>query len=155
MSRFFASMIALPLMFIGLATTPAKADIDQKDRADMQQVIEQYIKNNPEVLRDALVSLAEREEAERVQAGIMLVRNDDGDPVMGNPNGGLTVMNFPTIIAAIANACLLPSCKCLPQMAMSAWLSRNSQSLANHLLPPPRPELPPKNRGNSNYFTLK
>ena len=28
MSRFFASMIALPLMLIGLATTPAKADIE-------------------------------------------------------------------------------------------------------------------------------
>jgi hypothetical protein len=30
MSRFFASMIALPLMLIGLATTPIKADIDSK-----------------------------------------------------------------------------------------------------------------------------
>ena len=94
MSRFFASMIALPLMLIGLSTTLVKADIDQKDRAEMQQVIEQYIKNNPKVLRDALVSLAAREEAERVQAGIMLVRNDDGDPVMGNPNGSLTVYEF-------------------------------------------------------------
>ena len=53
MSRFFTSIIALPLMLIGLATTPAKAEIDQKDRAEMQQVIEQYIKNNTEVLRDA------------------------------------------------------------------------------------------------------
>ena len=94
MSRLVASMIALPLMLIGLATTPAKADIDHKDRAEMKQVVEQYIKNNPEVLRDALVSLAAREEAERVQAGIMLVRNDDGDPVMGNPNGSLTVYEF-------------------------------------------------------------
>jgi len=94
MSRFFASMIALPLMLIGLATTSAKADIDQKDRAEMQQMIEQYIKNNPEVLRNALVSLAAREEAKRVQAGITVVRNDGGDPVMGNPDGSLTVYEF-------------------------------------------------------------
>ena len=94
MSRVFASVIALPLMSIGLATTPATADIDQKDRAEMQQVIEQYIQNNPEVLRDALMTLAAREEAERVRAGIMLVRNDDGDPVMGNPNGRVTVYEF-------------------------------------------------------------
>jgi protein-disulfide isomerase len=60
----------------------------------MQQVIEQYIKNNPEVLRDALASLSAREEAERLQAGIMVVRNDGGDPVMGNPNGNLTVYEF-------------------------------------------------------------
>ena len=94
MSRFSASMIALSAMLIGLATTPVKADLDQKDRAEMQQVIEQYIKDNPQVLRDALVSLAAREEAERVKAGVMAVRNDDGDPVMGNPNGSLTVYEF-------------------------------------------------------------
>ncbi len=94
MSRFFASMIALPLMLIGVATTPAKADIDQKDRAEMQEVIEQYIKNNAEVLRDALASLAAREEAERLQAGIIRVRDDEGDPVMGNPNGSLTIYEF-------------------------------------------------------------
>ena len=94
MLRLAAFMIALPLMSIGLATTPAKADIDQKDRAEMRQVIEQYIRNNPEVLRDALVSLSTREEAERVQAGIMVVRNDGGDPVMGNPNGSLTIYEF-------------------------------------------------------------
>ncbi|MDA9824629.1 DsbA family protein [Alphaproteobacteria bacterium] len=94
MSRFSASMIALSAMLIGLATTPVKADLDQKDRAEMQQVVEQYIKDNPQVLRDALVSLAAREEAERVKAGVMAVRNDDGDPVMGNPNGSLTVYEF-------------------------------------------------------------
>ena len=94
MSRFSVSMIALSAMLIGLATTPVKADLDQKDRAEMQQVIEQYIKDNPQVLRDALVSLAAREEAERVKAGVMAVRNDDGDPVMGNPNGSLTVYEF-------------------------------------------------------------
>jgi len=87
-------MVALSAMLIGLATTPVKADLDQKDRAEMQQVIEQYIKDNPQVLRDALVSLAAREEAERVKAGVMAVRNDDGDPVMGNPNGSLTVYEF-------------------------------------------------------------
>jgi protein-disulfide isomerase len=38
--------------------------------------------------------LAAREEAERVKAGVMAVRNDDGDPVMGNPNGSLTVYEF-------------------------------------------------------------
>ena len=82
------------MLWRGLATTPVTADMDQKDRAEMQQVIEQYIKNNPEVLRDALVSLAAREEAERVQAGIVRVRNDGGDPVMGNPNGSCH-LDFP------------------------------------------------------------
>ena len=33
MSRFFATTIALPLMLISLASTPAKAGVNQKDRA--------------------------------------------------------------------------------------------------------------------------
>ena len=94
MSRCLASTIVLSLMMIGLAIAPVKADMDQKDRAEMQQVIEQYIKNNPQVLRDALVALAAREEAERVKAGVMAVRNDAGDPVMGNPDGRLVVYEF-------------------------------------------------------------
>ena len=38
--------------------------------------------------------MSAREEAERLQAGIKLVRDDEGDPVMGNPNGSLTVYEF-------------------------------------------------------------
>ena len=60
----------------------------------MQQVIKQYIMDNPEVLRDSLMGLAAREKQAIITAGLAEVRRDDGDPVMGNINGRLVIYEF-------------------------------------------------------------
>jgi protein-disulfide isomerase len=60
----------------------------------MRQVIEEYIKDNPEVLRDALLELAAREEKVQKKAGIKKVQSDDGDPIIGNENGSLVIYEF-------------------------------------------------------------
>ena len=73
---------------------PANADISDGDRAAFNKMIEDYIRANPEVVREALVSLAEREErAQRAQA-MMILQDDAGDPVLGNPDGSFTVYEF-------------------------------------------------------------
>jgi protein-disulfide isomerase len=72
----------------------AIADFDKDDRAAMERVIEQYIKDNPEVLRDALIGLAEKEEQANITAGLAKVRLDEGDPIIGNVNGNLVVYEF-------------------------------------------------------------
>ena len=94
MIRLLASTFALSVMMITILHTPLKADLDADERDQMRQMIEQFIKDNPELLRDALVSLAAREEAERMQAGIMAVRDDAGDPVLGNPDGTIILYEF-------------------------------------------------------------
>jgi protein-disulfide isomerase len=90
------SMLAGILMScaVTLASTPSQADLDAGERAEIQREIESYIKANPEILRDALMALAAREEADRRRAGLMLVRDDAGDPVMGNPDGTVTIYEF-------------------------------------------------------------
>ena len=90
MRIIFASCLVLTIM----VPTFIKADLDKADRAEFEAVIEDFIRNNPEVLRDALISLAAREEAERKQTGLAKVRDDMGDPVMGNPNGKITLYEF-------------------------------------------------------------
>ena len=77
-----------------MATSPAKADLNSLDRAELYKVIEDFIRNNPKVLRDTLIALAAHEEAERKQNGLAKVRDDLGDPVMGNPNGKITLYEF-------------------------------------------------------------
>ena len=73
---------------------PANADISDGDRAAFNKMIEDYIRANPEVVREALISLAEREErAQRAQA-MMILQDDAGDPVLGNPDGSFTVYEF-------------------------------------------------------------
>ena len=86
-------VVGLMLMTLGSATT-VRADLDPGDRQAIQQEIDTYIRQNPEIIRDALVALAAREEAARQRAGIAQARNDAGDPVLGNPDGVITVYEF-------------------------------------------------------------
>ncbi|MGB2333695.1 MAG: DsbA family protein, partial [Candidatus Puniceispirillaceae bacterium] len=87
-------LIAICLVLTIMAPPLAKADLDASDRAELNKVIEEFIRNNPEVVRDTLIALAAREEAERKQTGLAKVRDDLGDPVMGNPNGKITLYEF-------------------------------------------------------------
>ena len=72
----------------------AKAELDISDRAALDSIIKEFIQNNPEVVRDTLIALAAREETGRKQAGLSRVRDDQGDPVMGNPDGTITLYEF-------------------------------------------------------------
>ena len=74
--------------------TPAIANHDKVDRAAMHRVIKQYIMDNPEVLRDALMDLAAREKQATITAGLTKLRSDNGDPIMGNVNGSLVIYEF-------------------------------------------------------------
>ena len=92
--QLFLGLVAGLMLLTSGSVTTARADLDPADRQAIQQEIETYIRQNPEMLRDALVALAAREEAARQRAGIAQVRNDAGDPVLGNPDGAITVYEF-------------------------------------------------------------
>ena len=92
--QLFRSLVAGLMLLTSGSVTTARADLDPADRQAIRQEIETYIRQNPEILRDALVALAAREDAARQRAGIAQVRNDAGDPVLGNPDGAITVYEF-------------------------------------------------------------
>ena len=87
-------LIAICLVLTTMVPSLARADLDATDRATLNSIIEDFIRNNPEIVRDTLIALAAREEAERKQAGLAKVRDDQGDPVMGNANGTITLYEF-------------------------------------------------------------
>jgi protein-disulfide isomerase len=87
-------LISIFLVIAIMVPTLVKADLDALDRAELNTVIEDFIRNNPEVVRDTLIKLAAREEEKRKQSGLIKVRDDLGDPVMGNPNGKITLYEF-------------------------------------------------------------
>ncbi|MEC7208988.1 MAG: DsbA family protein, partial [Pseudomonadota bacterium] len=87
-------LIAICLVLTTMVPSLARADLDATDRATLNSIIEDFIRNNPEVVRDTLIALAAREEAERKQTGLAMLRDDLGDPVMGNPDGKITLYEF-------------------------------------------------------------
>ena len=87
-------LIAICLVLTTMVPSLARADLDTTDRATLNSIIEDFIRNNPEIVRDTLIALAAREEAERKQTGLAKVRDDQGDPVMGNANGTITLYEF-------------------------------------------------------------
>jgi len=87
-------LIAICLVLTTIVPSLARADLDATDRATLNSIIEDFIRNNPEIVRDTLIALAAREEAERKQTGLAKVRDDQGDPVMGNANGTITLYEF-------------------------------------------------------------
>ena len=87
-------LIAICLVLTTMVPSLARADLEATDRATLNSIIEDFIRNNPEIVRDTLIALAAREEAERKQTGLARVRDDQGDPVMGNANGTITLYEF-------------------------------------------------------------
>ena len=86
--------IAICLVLTTMVPSLVRADLDATDRATLNSIIEDFIRNNPEIVRDTLITLAAREKAERKQTGLAKVRDDQGDPVMGNANGTITLYEF-------------------------------------------------------------
>ena len=70
------------------------ADVKDSDKAAFEAIIRDYIITNPELLRDALIDLAKREDMARQALAMQMLFDDAGDPAMGNPDGGLVIYEF-------------------------------------------------------------
>lgn len=82
------------LVMVMSAQMPATAEITETDRAALNEIIRDYIIANPEVVREALIELGQREERERVEMAMSILREDAGDPILGNPDGNFVIYEF-------------------------------------------------------------
>ena len=87
---------ALSIFFVltNMFAQLANAEFSKSDRDQLKSIIKEFILDNPEIVRDTLIALAAREEAARKEAGLARVRVEQGDPIMGNPNGTITIYEF-------------------------------------------------------------
>ncbi|MDB2324291.1 DsbA family protein [Alphaproteobacteria bacterium] len=88
------TLFTLLVMFGLTFAPPVMAELDDAEKAEFSAMIRSYIEANPEIVRDALQQLAEREEKARLDAGLAFLSMSDGDPVMGNPDGSLVIYEF-------------------------------------------------------------
>jgi protein-disulfide isomerase len=97
MTRILKSMmICLALALGGQATTilPAAADIADTDRDALNRMFEDYIRANPEVVREALMALAKRESDAAMEVALRTLQDDEGDPFLGNPDANTVIYEF-------------------------------------------------------------
>ena len=87
------SLLAGLFMAVSIAA-PAQAEITEGDRSALNDMIRDYILANPEIVREALINLADREERERFDQAMVTLHKDSGDPILGNPEGGFTIYEF-------------------------------------------------------------
>lgn len=106
--RLAAAGLVLGLMLApNLASTPASADDEgragfsnlQKDQ--IRELVRDYILQNPETILESVAIMQARqraEENERAQQALVeaqdLLENAPGDPVLGNPEGTVTLVEF-------------------------------------------------------------
>jgi len=93
LARLAACLMAALCVTVA-ASLPATADIKDVDRATLNKMIGDYIRANPEVVREALLALAEREDAARREQAMFILKSDDGDPFIGNPDASFVIYEF-------------------------------------------------------------
>ncbi|MGB1552643.1 MAG: DsbA family protein [Candidatus Puniceispirillaceae bacterium] len=95
--RFLSAPIAGILMGILLLaglTSPGQAELSSADKKQVETLIENFIRENPVLLRDVLTRLAEAEAEAAQQAAMGLVYDDSGDPYIGAEQPDLIIYEF-------------------------------------------------------------
>ncbi|AWK86555.1 DsbA family protein [Azospirillum thermophilum] len=100
LSVALAALPALTLPGTASAQSAAPA-MDDGQRKAIEQVVRDYLMRHPEVILEAVEAMQQREklaEAERAKQALAANRQalvaNPGDPVAGNPQGDLTVVEF-------------------------------------------------------------
>ena len=89
MGTFFVFSLA----FFSLPN-PVQAELGATEKQEIESLIEKFIQNNPEILRDALTRLAQAEALAAQQAAMAMVLDDAGDPFLGAEDAALTIYAF-------------------------------------------------------------
>lgn len=99
MQRFIALLAILAVFSTSPALAEEKTDFVRK--TELNKMIYDYLMENPEVIMESVAKKAQREqekENEAAQANIDknadFLYNSDVDPMIGNPNGDVTVVEF-------------------------------------------------------------
>ncbi len=95
----FAVAMAATLPLAGAIGVQAQdIDIDPAERAKIERVLEDYLMENPEIVVKAIRELQRRQLVSQMLPAVKMYRefleNEEGAPVLGNPNGDVTIVEF-------------------------------------------------------------
>ena len=97
-------LLALAVLLAALAAAPGPAPAEgltEAQRGEVVEILRRALREDPSILRDAIVAMQEAEERERAEAGRAAIRRgadalfrDAADPTRGNPRGDVTIVEF-------------------------------------------------------------
>jgi len=93
MKRFLIAVSATAMAFSFSACAQAGPGPDMKE-ADVERIIKDYLMENPEIIRDALIELDERQDREAIAAVSSQIFNDPRDISVGPDDAKVTVVEF-------------------------------------------------------------
>lgn len=95
------SVAALIALSAAIGFTPSPAAADDMDEQRVREIVEQLLRERPELIVDAITAYQEKQELAKqaAQRDALSVRSKDlferpGDPFIGNPNAAITVVEF-------------------------------------------------------------
>lgn len=98
--RSGAALVALSLLVTAMPL-PAAAQAPALDRKAIEQIVREYILQNPEIITEAVSVLEQRQQEAAAKAVVEAIRANQADllrsptsPVMGNPRGDVTLVEF-------------------------------------------------------------
>ena len=100
MRRFIA--LASAALFAVTMTAPAYSEIFSADqKTEMEKIVHEYLMEHPEILRDMANKLEFNDKQREADARVGTLKSKAGeifhdatDPVVGNPNGDVTIVEF-------------------------------------------------------------
>ncbi len=88
-------LVISTLTFSGCADAEAPKDtINATDRAAIEQIIQSYLMENPEIIRDAMIALEEKEDRAMLASYNDALKHDDRDPAYGPKDAKVTIVEF-------------------------------------------------------------
>ena len=93
MRALFKSTTAVTLALV-LASLAGCAEAGQTSKADVEKIVKEYLLENPEIIREALVVLQEREDQQSIINVAKELRNDPRDFSIGPADAKVTMVEF-------------------------------------------------------------
>jgi protein-disulfide isomerase len=94
------SLAWIVLLGVGLASVAQAAGFSAEQRAEVVAILREAMRTDPSILRDAIAAMQDDETARERAAGKAALASakgrlvDAADPIGGNPNGDVTIVEF-------------------------------------------------------------
>lgn len=86
--------VALTAIAMTVAACSPAGEAGELDKGQVEKIVKEYLLENPEVIRDALIALNEKEEKAAFEAVKDNIYKDKRDPVIGHKDAKVTIVEF-------------------------------------------------------------